>query len=307
MENAQTPSNSSQNNFLNYIKANKGISALIVVSAISVITVIVLLFTLLGSQNKSNSNSSVQASPTPTLTTTTTATNSPTPTESSSASISWSFDGNTWSSNTSAPNCPSPLVFDSPANINLATNILYPGQIRGGNYKPHGGFSFTGKNNSDITVTIPMDSVLYRGVRYIEAGETQYMFDFITPCGVFFRFDHLLTLSPKYQAIAETLPAATSDSRTTILPPTFATKGETLATAVGFTKTKNVSFDFGVYDLRQPNEISKNSTWAATHANTKELGYYAICWLNNLNSTDMAKAKSLPGSGTEGKVSDYCK
>jgi hypothetical protein len=280
---------------------------------ISIVLIFVIIICIAGSLNlisnkktqTENINSSQKSTNIPTSQPMATLTS--TPTVNPAQNIMWSFDGMRWSGNGSSPSCLNPLVFDTPANLNLATNILYPGQIRGGDYKSHGGFRFDGKKNSDITVTVPMDALVYRGVRYIESGEVQYMFDFITPCGIFLRFDHLLTLSPKYQALADTLPAATESSATTPISNASALKGEVLATAVGFVKSLNVSFDFGVYDLRQQNVVSQNPTWVAEHANKKELGFYGICWLDNLSGTSSQKAKSLPGSGTEGKKSDYCK
>ena len=74
--------------------------------------------------------------------------------------------------------CPDPFVFKMPIDINSATSILYPGQIRGGNYKAHGGFRFDGKKPDEITVTAPYDAKVISGARYPENAEIQYTFDF---------------------------------------------------------------------------------------------------------------------------------
>ena len=133
------------------------------------------------------------------------------------------------------------------------------------------------------------------------------MFDFLNSCGIKYRFDHLYTLSPKFQELAEKLPEPkVDDSRTTNFNPIKVETGETIATAVGLKQGGNVFVDFGVYDLRQRNEASKNSAWLQEHDNDQAA--YAVCWLDILPSGDSEKAKSLPGGdSTSGKQSDYCK
>lgn len=221
--------------------------------------------------------------------------------------IKWSFNGETWASNLIPENCEDDL-FIAPVDVTKATNILYPGQVRSGNFKPHGGFRFDGLTNDAVTVTAPADAYVYRASRYIEAGETQYLIDFIVPCGYMYRFDHLLTLSPKYQQIMEKLPAAQVDlSQTTLISDYInVEQGEEVATSIGFQNSSNVAFDFGVYDLRKANEISKDSSWASTYANLKETAYFGICWLEVLPASEASVVNALPGSGTEGKESVYC-
>jgi hypothetical protein len=224
------------------------------------------------------------------------------------SNVTWSLIGTSWKASATPPSCPNP-VLKMPVQLSKITNVLYPGQTRGTDYKPHGGFLFTGSKNSDISVTLAMDAYTYRASRYIEAGEVQYMFDFIAPCGVMLRYDHLLTLSPDFQKIADTLPAAKADdSRTTNIDAKSIKAGTTIATAVGHTKpSTNTSVDFGVYDLRSQNEVSKNSSYASKHSDEVETAYFGVCWLDWFDSATSSKLKSLPGPGTEGKTSDYCK
>lgn len=224
--------------------------------------------------------------------------------------VSWSFNGNEWVSSGKAPSCQDPLTINSPVDISKATSILYPGQYRGGNYKPHGGFRFDGTPNNGITVTVPQDSIVYKGSRYIESGELQQMFILIAPCGIMYRFDHLAKLSDDFQKLADKLPEAkVDDSRTTNFTDLPAVKaGDVVATSVGFSKTNNTGVDFGVYDLRAKNEASKAAAWQKEHSSDIEFGAYAICWLNNLTGKDKTTALSLPGGdGQAGKQSDYCK
>lgn len=198
--------------------------------------------------------------------------------------------------------CPAQPMLKSPADLSLATAVLYPGQTRGNDYKPHGGLRFDGSKTDDITVRAPMDANLTSGSRYIEQGEVQVLLEFSAPCGIKYRFDHLLTLSDKFQkAVDTTLPAAKpDDSRTTNFNPAIeVTTGEVIATAVGFKKTGNVGFDFGVYDMRQPN---------GTNQTGNELAKHAVCWLKDwLPASDVAILATLPGGdGKSGKTSDYC-
>jgi hypothetical protein len=220
--------------------------------------------------------------------------------------VSWYFDTE-WKPRGNPPLCPDPFILQTPVDINLVTSILYPGQVRGGHYKAHGGLGFGNSKNEDITVKAPLDGLLVRGSRYIESGEIQYLFDIINTCGIMFRFDHLLTLSPKFAEVAEQLrQPIVDDTRTTLLDPIPIKAGEVVATAVGFKKTGNVGVDFGVYDLRQKNQASKNPEWLLQHPG--EQATYALCWLELLPPADSTKAKSLPGGDfIMGKQSDYCR
>lgn len=224
----------------------------------------------------------------------------------SASGISWQQTGQGWQPTGTPPDCPSP-VFTAPVDLGLATSILYPGQTRGGNYKPHGGFRFDGITDNRVTLSIPLDAVIVDGARYLVGGETQYTFDFVAPCGYMYRFGHLLILPDKFQQLADQFPTAVEgDSRTTNLSsPVAVTKGEVLATAVGVTKDTNTFVDFGVYDLRQKNAISHDPTWAAAH--DPSLAPYAVCWFDLLPSEAATLIRSLPpGDPTSGKTSDYC-
>jgi hypothetical protein len=223
-------------------------------------------------------------------------------------SVSWEFDGEKWNKSSSVPSCPEPLTMELPIDINLVSSVLYPGQYRSGDYKPHGGFRFDGKNAGDITVKAPMDARLIFGSRYIEQGDVQYLLWFENSCGVAYRFDHLLTLAPVFQKLAETLPPALpDDSRTArFTVPLEVKTGDIIATAVGLAKTQNIGVDWGVYDLRQPNAVSKNENFAEKHGAEKEQTFYGICWFDFLSADMAQKIRALPSTGTGGKVSDYC-
>jgi hypothetical protein len=211
--------------------------------------------------------------------------------------------------------CPNPFIFLLPIDITKATSVLYPGQIRGGDFKAHGGFRFENSLPSDIQVTAPIDAMIIAGARYpVNTGDIQYTFDFENSCKIRYRLGHLLTLSPKFQEIANRFPMPEGlDSRTTqVYPPIEIKQGEVIATAVGMTKGgtskngTNTFLDWGVYDYRQKNEASKNPEWLASHSS--EIYQYAVCWFNWITPEDKAKVLALPSSdGQSGKNSDYCK
>lgn len=243
--------------------------------------------------------------PTPLSTDQTVQTNSP---ETSSAPT-WNFDGTQWRAFGNTPGCPEPLDIESPTDISQATGILYPGQTRGGNYKPHGGFRFDGVENDQVSVLAPFDAYVVDGARYLAEGEVQYTFDFIAPCGLMYRIGHLYTLTPEFQTLAEQFtPAQEGQSQTQFIePPIFVPAGTVIATAVGVTANTNTFFDFGVYDLRQKNAASENPTWAAEHTDDSMLAPYAICWFDLLPAADAERVWSLPpGDPTSGTSSDYC-
>lgn len=226
------------------------------------------------------------------------------------SAVTWVPTADGRRANGTPPACPVPLALTPPADLAKVTSVLYPGQTRGGNYKPHGGFRFDANTSNQVTVKVPMSGSVVQGAAYLEDGEVQYTFDIMSPCGIMNRLGHLLVLSPKFQAIADKFPAAVEgDSRTTFVsPPVQVKAGEVMATEVGFTaKGRNVFFDWGVYDYRAKNAISSNAQWAAQHAGYLALAGHAVCWFNLLSTSDEVRVKSLPPSDpTSGKSSDYC-
>lgn len=223
--------------------------------------------------------------------------------------VIWMFDNRdgVWKVSGRPPACPDPLIVGSPVDINQVSSVLYPGQIRGGDYKPHGGFRFL-KNDNLVDVVAPMDGYLVKASRHLAQGEIQYLMFFINDCGVMYKLDHLRTLTDKYERVFDDFPPPpVEDSRTTeISPRVFTQKGELIATEIGFKKDKNVSLDFGLYDLRQKNEVSQDPSWVASHPGQEEQGEHALCWLNNLKPQQAEILANLPIGSVEGNASDYC-
>lgn len=207
-----------------------------------------------------------------------------------------------------ATGLPRPAYAEGAVDVKKATAILYPGQTRGGNYKPHGGFRFDSAANNDVTVTAPIGAYLVRGGSYIAEGEIQYTFDAMNNCGVMYRVGHLRALPDNLQKIADTWPEATANSATqSTNPAVFVKQGAVLGTKIGIIKDKNVFVDWGVYDYRQENEASKSASYQAAHAQEKELAWHAVCWFDWLSASEESAVRALPpGDPTSGKKSDYC-
>lgn len=216
------------------------------------------------------------------------------------SAVSWDFNGSSWQSTGNTPSCPDPITIELPYQDATPTSLLYPGQTRGGNYKSHGGFRFDRNPDGAVTVVAPLDAKVVEGSRYIEAGEVQHYFIFINDCGLMYRLDHLYTLSPAFQAIADQLPAAQpDDSRTTKLTaPVAVQAGDVVATKVGFPSIQNISFDFGLYDLRTDNGNDDH--------NDPQFAPYGICFLEYLPKDNIATLTALPTDTVEGKINDYC-
>ena len=103
--------------------------------------------------------------------------------------------------------------------MSIVTSALWPGQQRGA-YVAHGGFRFDDNVDNNVIVRAPIGSHLVQAVNYLENGEPQYLLFFTVPCGFFYRFDHVLEVSPELAEAHKNIPAAESgDSRTTHLNP----------------------------------------------------------------------------------------
>jgi hypothetical protein len=240
--------------------------------------------------------------------------------EKTSGEIVWSFDGQKkeWLvKEGTAPACKEPLVFDyDPVDLTKAESIGMPGVYINYSYKVHGGIRLPADSEGTADIRLPLDGTLVGIKRYYEGSpaELQYLVSFENDCGIKVYFDHLYTLSPALQALAEQTPEPTvNDSRSNPAdapPRTKFKAGDVVATRVGFPQTDNYGFDFGVVDYRQENEITKNPKWASLHNEYKESEWYGVCWLDMLPGA--AKAKTLIKLQTDTRrtqkfVSDYCK
>lgn len=136
------------------------------------------------------------------------------PANDAPSELLWQQGEGGWRTMSAAPDCPAQPMMKAPADLTKATGVLYPGQTRGGNYKPHGGFRFDGSKNADIKVTAPIDGFIVRGGSYIAEDTVQYTLDIMNNCGVMYRLGHFAALPANLQKIADTWPAPSADSRT---------------------------------------------------------------------------------------------
>lgn len=233
--------------------------------------------------------------------------------EKITSGVTWSQTTDGYRPDGTTPICEARMIKQFPADINKVTSVLYPGQYRGGIYRPYGGLRFDKSANDEIMVKAPFDGSVIDGGQYIADGsdnDVQYTFDVMNDCGMMYRVGHLLTLSKKMAEIARIFPAAVKgNSSTTPIEPVVKIKaGTVLATAVGTASGKNVFFDFGVYDWRKPNYISTFPAWINENQHNNNQAKHALCWLDQLPAAQAAKIRSLPpGDPVSGKISDYCR
>lgn len=234
--------------------------------------------------------------------------------------VKWAFNQSQlkWFAQAGTPTkCKDSFIFDqSPVDLSKILVISMPGAYRGYSYKPHGGLRLINTESGKIDIKMPTDATLVSLTRYYEGNpsELQYLLTFETDCGIAFRFDHIYSLTPDFQAIANTTPEPKKDdTRTDPNIPFNRTEfkaGGLVATEVGFPKTKNFGFDFGAYDYRNQNEISKNSKWAGIHNQYQSLEWFGTCWLDQFPGADGTKAKELAfvviNPAKPNIISDYC-
>lgn len=205
-----------------------------------------------------------------------------------------------------ALDCPEPLILTTPVDITKLAGILYPGQVRGPEFKVHGAFRFKEGFAHDSVVRVPFDAYVKRGHHFISNGEDQYAFEFQSPCGIAYHFGHLRVLSPKFAEIIANLPPPDENSQyASLLKPIKVTIGEVVATEVGYANDLNVFVDWGVRDLRQKNSVTLRSEWSQF---SDQLDQYAICWLDYIPPDDSETLRALHSTGDHewGNKSDFC-
>ena len=136
---------------------------------------------------------------------------------------------------------------------------------------------------------------------YIDIDEEQVKLEFMHPCGILLRLDHLAQLSDRWATIIQDVPV-TSDSRVTFFPQHthFVTQGEVIANGIGH--ASNTYLDFGVYDLRQTNNIA--SYIATAWPEYTGSADYGICWPELFDAATQELLYSLPAGAVA--TSDYC-
>ncbi|TSC65659.1 MAG: Uncharacterized protein CEO22_402 [Candidatus Berkelbacteria bacterium Gr01-1014_85] len=222
----------------------------------------------------------------------------------------WRFDGQNWQGKVATgANCDdnAPLTSSLSQDLSLATARLYPGQTRGNDYKAHGGLIFDNQRNL-VRINLPVDATLYEGSRYLEMGEEQILIDLQTDCGWLLRFDHLAKVGPELADSIAELPAPLADqSQTHPIDPVRLQAGTLIASEIGFKKLNRTTVDFGLYNLKQKNQVSQTANWQKEHSELQQLGAHGVCWFDYLIPADQALVNKLPaGDSAAGALSDYC-
>jgi hypothetical protein len=208
------------------------------------------------------------------------------------------------------PACPDPILQMSPVDVYQATEIGYPGQYRGTDYKAHGGLSFYRSNSNDVIVKLPFDASLTGITKYVQDdSDPQYIMTFQHECGYQVLFDHLHTLGPDFAAINAKLPTQTNtQGKPPELPYGYFKAGTVIATGAGIKKNvKGGGLDFGLYDLRKKNEMSKNPRYVDLHKEQGGHVFYGLCWIDYLPKNDRERVMQILPLATDDRgASDYC-
>ncbi|MDP1712380.1 MAG: hypothetical protein Q8K86_07975 [Candidatus Nanopelagicaceae bacterium] len=244
--------------------------------------------------------------------------NNPTPSPSSSNNqVTWDWMDNQgkWVANGNPPACQFPIIpKGSLLDFSQPISLLQPGQVRGGSYKPHGGFRFStyGTFIADIKIYVPFDGVVTVAAQYKTEGTFQFLVNIVSPCGFMARLGHLYIPSAQFTKILSNLPAPVEgDSRETFLNPPIPVKaGDLIASSVGMPPPASPDsmgsfMDFGLLDLRVPNPVVPADF--TSNADPK-YSRYSLCWYqgNYLSDSDKALVAKLPLSNGD-STSTYCK
>ena len=191
----------------------------------------------------------------------------------------WSFNGSEWTLTSTPPTCDEPLGLQTPVDLSNVTAALWLAQQRGV-YVAHGGFRFDNNVYNNVIVRAPLGAHMVQASQYLESGSPQYLLFFSPPCGFFYRFDHVLEVSAEITEALKDVPlGAEGDSRTSFInPPYWVDQGDIVGTSIGIS-TSNIFVDFGLYDVRQPNNATPNPAGAELFANDKEFGPGGVAFL----------------------------
>lgn len=236
---------------------------------------------------------------------------------SSNNQVTWDWMDNQgkWVANDTPPACTFPIIpAGSLLDFTKPLSLLQPGQVRGGSYKPHGGFRWSayGTYIESTKISVPFDGVVSVAWQYKTEGAYQFGVNIVHPCGFMLRLGHLHVASPQFAAILEKLPPAIEmDSRENYINPPLAVKaGDVIATAVGIPPPASADamgtfFDFGLLDLRAPNPAVPADFTSNADAKYSK---YSLCWYqgNYLSDSDKALVAKMPLSNGD-STSTYCK
>ena len=240
----------------------------------------------------------------------------PTSASNNELTIRWHVmnESQSWESNSSPPECGDidELFTIFPVGINNLTQFARPGRLGTGNYDDavyiaHGALRTDNSSHAEQPVKFPAKGFSLASAaqrfesRYSDLA--QIKLEFIHPCGLQVRIDHLNSLTDKWSEILKDLPLnEDSSSRITFFPQGvhFVSDGELLSYGIGH--PTNVYLDFGVYDLRSKNNVHEYifNEWPEYIGQ----GDYGICWVGLFGSEIESVLQSLPPGANPD--SDYC-
>ena len=250
--------------------------------------------------------STATAKPTPTPT--------PTQTPTEQIFVKWSnWETGEWSPSSTPPKCgPLEDMFDVfPLDIAVVDEFTPPGRPGGDGsyYISHGHLRSHNTPHDQITVKFPAEGFsLYAASRRLQdysvhgktsTDEEQVKLHFHHPCGIKIMIDHIAQITDRWSEITASVPVLVNDSRETFMPDGqyLVESGEVLGYAIGH--STNTYLDFGVYDLREKNNVSEIMErdfpqYAATAS-------HGICWANLFGAETQ---KLLEGKAVSS--SDFC-
>ena len=216
--------------------------------------------------------------------------------------VRWDYKNGKWIPTREPPACPEPLVLKVPVDLERVNGILYPGQVRGDDFKPHGGFATDGEG-PDV-VSAPLQGYIKEVAYFTDEFGVHYMYDIQHECGIMVRMGHLGAVPEKFQEVFDAVPKrGYRDSVTMEVESVLVEAGEIIAT----NSQTGKGFDFGLYDLRKENQAAKDPAFREKHADEAGQAYYALCWLDWFTEEESNNLKALPGvDGKSGKESAYC-
>jgi hypothetical protein len=243
----------------------------------------------------------------------TTPTPAPAGPVTSTPNISWTYTADGYVPNGVPPYCPDKIVEQFPADPTQATSVAYPGQLQGDIYRTDGVIRFGNNPTNLVNIKAPFDGKIIGGAAYLPtsgAPDVQYVFDVMNDCGMMYRIGSLLTLSPQLAGIAQSFPPPTKG--VPVMTPVDAIPlkaGTLMATAVGTVGDHKVYLDWGVYDWRTVNALTRDPLWIKDPRHLTPMGKHAICWLTQLPTSNLTTTVSgLPADSKDGQAAgDYCK
>lgn len=216
--------------------------------------------------------------------------------------ISWSYSGTSWKPEKTPSECEEFSefrVFDT----NNLTSLTLPGYFQQEEYVTYSQISF---DTNKVNVYLPIDAYLIQAGSYLDgAGDIQYRLTFLNPCGLVLQYDHLSYVSNELSNVMKQLPNPLFQSKALHdVNPMLVKSGSKIASKIGVYSQSDYYFNFGMYDLRDINALSKNDIeWFNKTYSTAIYSHYGVCWLEYYSDIMASEINVKASSSIE---SDFC-